>query len=416
MPDQDVIIVGAGLAGLACALELQDRGARPLILEASDGVGGRVRTDEHEGFLLDRGFQVLLEAYPECRRLLDYEALRLRPFFPGALIRIGDGFTRFSDPYRRPQDALATLASPVGTFSDKLKVTSLRREVLRGDPHALLAGPDRTILEDLRAMGFSTGMIRGFFRPFFGGVLLNPQLSDSSRIFRYIFRMFSQGEISLPGKGMGEIPAQLASRLPKGTIRLGRSVSSVKAGGVTLLDGEEMRADAVVVATEGPEAARLLRVIPKPSSKGATSLYFDVPVPPVAGPVLVLNGTGTGPVNNLAVLSEINPACAPPGRHLLSASCMGIPDLSDDELTRAVLAQMKGWFGGQVEGWRHLRTYRIPHAQPGQDPGVLEPAERGVRVSDGLFVCGDHRETASLQGALHSGRRAAEAVMAGGLS
>ncbi len=412
MPDHDVVIVGAGLAGLACAVGLQDQGVRPLILEASDGVGGRVRTDTQDGFLLDRGFQVLLEAYPECRRVLDYAALRLRSFFPGVGIWTGSELTRFSDPYRRPQDAMATLASPVGTLSDKLKVTSLRKEVLKGDAEALLSGPERTTLEDLQAMGFSSGMIRGFFRPFLGGVLLSPELSDSSRIFRYVFRMFSQGNISVPERGMGEIPAQLAALLPEGAIRLNASVSSVEAGKVTLLGGEEVGAEAVVVATEGPEAARLLEGIPKPASKGATCLYFDTPEPPVTGPVLVLDGAGIGPVNNLAVLSEVSPAYAPPGRHLVSAGCVGLPDLPDDELLGAVLAQMTEWFGGQVEEWVHLRTYRIPHAQPAQGPGVLDPPERGVQVSEGLFVCGDHRETASLQGALHSGRRAAEAVLA----
>jgi len=186
----------------------------------------------------------------------------------------------------------------------------------------------------------------------------------------------------------------------------------VEAGRVTLETGERMRAGAVVVATEGPEAARLLAGLPSPSSKGTTCLYFEVPEPPRPGPVLVLNGEGKGPVNNLAVLSEVSATYAPSDRHLVSASCVGLPDLSDDDLLMAVLAQMAEWFGGEVKDWVHLRTYRIPHAQPAQGPGVLDPAEREVRVSEGLFVCGDHRETASLQGALHSGRRAAEAVVA----
>lgn len=377
-------------------------------------MGGRVRTDDVEGFLLDRGFQVLLEAYPECRRLLDYEALELQRFFPGAEVWTGGGFARFSDPYRRPQDAMATLASPIGTFSDKLKVTTLRKAVLEGDPKSLLSGPDRTALEDLEDLGFSEGMIEAFFRPFFGGVFLSPDLSDSSRIFRYVFRMFAEGPISIPRRGMGQIPAQLASRLPEGSVRLGSRVSTVEAGRVVLETGEEMTAAAVVVATEGPEAARLLAGLPSPSSKGTTCLYFEVPEPPRPGPVLVLNGEGEGPVNNLAVLTEVSRDLAPAGRHLLSASCIGDCGPVPGDVESAVLAQMERWFGQQVREWRHLRTYRIPHAQPGQGPGVLDPAERPVRFADGIFVCGDHRETASLQGALHSGRRAAEAVLAGG--
>lgn len=172
-----------------------------------------------------------------------------------------------------------------------------------------------------------------------------------------------------------------------------------------------MKAEAVVVATEGPEAARLLRGIPEPASKGTVCLYFDAPEPPVSGAILVLDGVGEGPVNHLAVLSEVSPEYAPSGHHLVSASCVGLSPLSDEELEAAVRDQMVSWFGGGVSEWRHLRTYRVPHAQPGQDPGVLDPVEREVRVERGLFVCGDHRETASLQGALHSGRRAANGIL-----
>lgn len=412
MPEHDVLIVGGGLAGLACGLELHAGGARPLILEAGDGVGGRVRTDVQDGFRMDRGFQVLLEAYPECRRILDYEALELKAFYPGATIWTGKDFTRFSDPYRRPQDAMATLASPLGSFSDKLRVTRLRKEVRQGPPRDLLAGPDVTTKEDLEAMGFSSGMIQGFFRPFFGGVLLSPDLSDSSRIFRYIFRMFSEGDISVPARGMGEIPLQMADRLPEASIRLHARVDSVTPGGVRLDSGEEIQADVLVLATEGPEAARLLPGIRVPGSKGATCLYFQAPEPPLEGPILVLDGSGSGPVNNLAVMSQISADYAPPGQNLVAVGCIGLPSGSPEETEAAVRRQLKDWFGGAVEEWRLLRSYRIPHAQPGQPPGVLEPAERPVRLGPGRFVCGDHRETASLQGAIHSGRRAAREVLA----
>jgi len=412
MSEHDVAIVGGGLAGLACALELAAGGAHPLVLEAGDEVGGRVRTDVHEeGFLLDRGFQVLLEAYPECRRLLDYEALELRPFYPGAMVWTGDGFTRFADPYRRPGDAMATLASPLGSFADKLRITHLRKEVRAGSPEGLLSGPDITIREDLEAAGFGEEMIRGFFRPFFGGVLLNPELSDSSRIFRYIFRMFSEGDISIPARGMGEIPRQLARRLPPDSLRTGARVASTTEGGVRLESGEEIPAQAVVLATEGPEAARLHSGISAPGSKGVSCLYFQAPEPPVEEPILVLNGSGSGPVNNLAVMNRISPHYAPEGENLVSVTCIEADAAGEERLEEAVRGQLRDWYGGVVDTWRLLRSYRIPHAQPSQPPGVLEPAERPVRLDGSLFICGDHRETASLQGALHSGRRAAQAVL-----
>jgi hypothetical protein len=410
---------------------------------------------------LDRGFQVLLEAYPECRRVLDYEALDLRPFYPGAEIWTGDGFTRFADPYRRPADALATLRASIGSVSDKFLVTRLRSQVLDGPAERVLNGPDRTAQDDLDRMGFTSGMVDRFFRPFFGGVLLNRGLTDSSRIFRYIFRMFSEGNTSIPRLGMGEIPKQLASRLDDGALRLGCRARSVSPTGVVLEDGEELHARAVVVATEGPEARRLLPSLPDSGSKTATCLYFDAPEPPIRGPILVLNGGGKGPVNNLAVVSEVSRDYAPPGRHLVSVSCLGGsgsqaddsewagsatgrlegggssthsleqargstegPDetgvstggldearISTGGLENAVRRQLGEWFGSQVEDWRLLRVYEIAHAQPRQGPGALDPPERPVLLEEGIFVCGDHRETASLQGALHSGRRAALAVL-----
>lgn len=412
MSEYDVVIVGGGLAGLACALELSTGGARPLVLEAEEEVGGRVRTDVHdEGFLLDRGFQVLLEAYPECRRLLDYEALELRAFYPGALVWTGERFTRFSDPYRRPADAMASLASPPGSFTDKLRITQLRKEVRAGSPEELLSGPDVTIREDLEAAGFSQEMIRGFFKPFFGGVLLNPELSDSSRIFRYIFRMFSEGEISVPAGGMGEIPRQLALGLPEGSLRTGTRVVAVTDSGVELETGEEIRVPAVVLATEGPEAARLHPGVPVPGSKGVSCLYFAAPEPPVEEPILVLNGSGSGPVNNLAVMNRISGNYAPEGQNLVSVTCLEAGAGAEAGLERDVRRQLRGWYGAAVDEWSLLRSYRIRHAQPSQPPGTLEPAERSVRLASGRFVCGDHRETASLQGALNSGRRAARAVL-----
>lgn len=408
----DALIVGGGLAGLACAVELYGAGARPLILEAGDGVGGRVRTDLVDGFRLDRGFQVILEAYPECRRVLDYEALQLMPFYPGAQIWTGQRFVRFADPFRRPGDAMSSLTASVGSISDKLRAARFRRKVMKGTPESLLHGQDRSTLDDLRAQGFGPAIIDGFFKPFVGGVLLNSRLTDSSRIFRYIFRMFSEGNTSVPRKGMGEIPLQLAGRLPEGAVRLRTRVTEVAPGRVTLENGEELRGEAVVVAVEGPEAARLVPEIRDPGSKSTVCLYFDAPEPPVQGPILVLDGEGKGPVNHLAVLSEVSPEYAPSGRSLVSANCLGLPQEGEGDLTRAVMGQLEGWFGPKVREWRHLRTYRILHAQPVQDPGVLDPPERSVVLGPGLFVCGDHRETASLQGALHSGRRAAEAVLA----
>ena len=407
----DVIVVGAGLAGLACALRLLEAGASVRLLEASDGVGGRVRTDVVDGFRLDRGFQVLLTAYPECRRVLDYTALDLRPFLPGALVRRSGRFHELSDPWRRPERAWRSLTAGVGTLADRLRMARFRGRVRRGTIEDLFLRPETSAAERLHAEGFSAGMIGAFFHPFFGGVLLDRSLSASSRMLEFVFRTMAEGDVAVPAAGMGAIPEQMARRLPEGTVRLGARVAAASPREVRLDSGETLGGDAVVVATEGPEAARLTG-LPGPGSRPATCLYFAAERAPITEPMLVLDGDGTGPVNNLCFPSRVSPSYAPAGATLVSASVVGgaASDAGDAALERAVRGQMEGWFGPEVRRWRHLRTYQIRHAQPEQRPGTLEPVERPVRLASGLFVCGDHRDTASLHGALLSGRRAAEAV------
>jgi phytoene dehydrogenase-like protein len=407
----DVIVVGAGLAGLACALHLHEAGACVRVLEAADGVGGRVRTDLLDDFRLDRGFQVLLTAYPECRRALDYAALDLRPFLPGALVRRSGRFHELSDPWRRPERAWRSLTAGVGTVADRLRMARFRGRVRRGTLEELFRRPETSAAERLRAEGFSAGMIESFFHPFFGGILLDRSLSASSRMLEFVFRMMAEGDVAVPAAGMGAIPEQMARRLPEGTVRLGARVAAASPREVRLDSGETLGADAVVVATEGPEAARLAG-LPAPGSRPATCLYFAGEKAPVEEPILVLDGDGSGPVNNLCFPSQVAPSYAPAGATLVSASVVGgaASDAGDAALEAAVRRQMESWFGPEVRRWRHLRTYHIRHAQPEQRPGTLEPVERPVRLESGLFVCGDHRDTASIHGAMLSGRRAAEAV------
>jgi phytoene dehydrogenase-like protein len=414
-PGRPVVVVGAGLAGLACARRLTEAGLPVAVLEAGDGVGGRVRTDEVDGFLLDRGFQVLLTAYPEARSVLDFRGLELHRFDPGALVRLGGRFVRVADPVRRPRSALATVTAPIGTPMDKLRVAALRRRVTSVPLSGLFRSPDTSAREALAAAGFSQRMIERFFAPLFGGVLLDRGLGTSRRMFDFVFRMFAVGDVVLPTRGMGAIPEQLAHRLPAGTVELGAEVGAVEQGAVALAGGGRREAAAVVVATDGPTAAKLLGpgnpALAAPASLAAACVYFAAERAPVDEPLIVLDGDGEGPVNNLCVPSEVAPTYAPPGASLVSAAVLG--DGGDpDALVPRVRKQLEGWFGADVRAWRHLATYRIEHAQPAQPPGRLEPPERPVRVGPGLYAAGDHLDNASINGALTSGRRAAEAVLA----
>ncbi len=406
----DVVVVGAGLAGLCCARELHAAGLDVLILERGDAPGGRVRTDEVDGFLLDRGFQVLLTAYPEARRMLDYERLGLRPFESGALIRRDGGFARVSDPFRHPLLALQGLTGAPGSLPDKFRVARLRQRLSRFSLNELLTAPQVTTADALRREGFSSDLVESFFRPFLGGIFLDRTLETSSRLFAFVFKLFTEGEAALPAAGMQAVPGQLAASLPEEAFRFGATVESAAPGEVVLAGGERLSAPAIVVAADGLEAARLTGAVEAPAARAVTTLHYAAGSSPVGEPVLVLDGEGRGPVNDLCVPSDVAPSYAPPGAALISATVLGIPRLPDDALDAAVRDQLHGWFGAQVDGWRLLRVRRIPFALPAQPPAALEPAERPVRVRDGLFVCGDHRDTASIQGAMSSGRRAAAAV------
>jgi phytoene dehydrogenase-like protein len=407
-----VLVVGAGLAGLCCARTLHRAGTAVSVLEASDAVGGRVRTDRVDGFLLDRGFQILLTAYPEARAVLDYRALELRAFAPGAVVRFRGRFHRVADPMRAPFAALGGVFSPIGTLQDRIRVLKARSTLRGMTDEEIFRRPEVTAREAMRRWEFSKSMIERFFRPLFGGILLDLDLTASSRMFEFAFRMLALGGNALPAAGMQAIPEQIAAGLPAGAVRLGARVSRVARDGVVLESGESIAASAVVIATDGPGAAALTGEIHAPASRAQTVLYFDAPRSPVEGPWLVLDGESRGPVTNLAVPSAVAPGYAPSGRHLVSAVVVGDLPETDEQLVRDVRIQMHSWFGEQVDAWRHLRTYRVLHAQPAQPVGSLEPPARPVRLESGIFVCGDHRDTASIQGAMVSGRRAAEAALA----
>lgn len=406
-----VLIVGGGLAGLCCARELHRRGLACQILEATDDVGGRVRTDRIDGFLCDHGFQVLLTAYPEAQSVLDYDALQLARFQPGALIRYKGRFHRFADPWRQPRHALATILSPIASLPEKWRVGRLRRDLCQADLPSLYERPEQTTIDRLHRAGFSSALLDRFFRPFMGGVFLERELNTSSRKFDFLFRMFATGQAAVPARGMGMIARQIADRLPPGTIRTGTPVERALPDGVRLASGQRLPASAVVVAADGASAGPLLGEPDSTPWHGVTCLYFAADQSPVPQPVLVLNGDGKGPINNLCVPSEVSPDYAPDGQALISVSVLGVvPADRQETLQGQVLGQLHDWFGGTVDRWRHLKTYRIPRALPDQSPPRLSPVSKPVRRPDGILVCGDHRHTASIQGAMLSGRLAAEAI------
>lgn len=396
--------MGAGLAGLAAGLELSGAGHQVSILEASDGPGGRVRTDIVDGHRLDRGFQILLGAYPEARAILDYDALDMRAFSPGALVRIDDGFHRVGDPLREPLKLLDTAKAPIGSPIDKARILAFRRAVGKGDLADLWRRPETTAIERLRQAGFSSDMIERFMRPLFSGITLDPDLGGSSRAIEFVFRMLGAGDAVVPAEGMGAISDHLASKLPAGSLRLSSPVRSVAANQVTLEDGEIVTADQVVVATDMTEASRLTETENR-GWRGVTSVWFAAEEAPITEPVLVLNGTGGGPINSMVVMSQVSAAYAPPGAATIVVSAPRI----EDGLVDGFRGQLGEWFGSAARDWDTLRVDRIERAQPKHPVG--HERSGAYQTEAGVWVCGDHARDASINGALGSGRAVAGAIV-----
>jgi hypothetical protein len=350
--------------------------------------------------LLDRGFQVHNTGYPEAQKVLDHGALNLQAFSAGALVRFGDRLHKVGDPRRTPTWAPTTVRAPIGSVKDKVLVARLSAEAALHSADALLSRPETTTYDALRHRGLSDTVIDRFFRPFLSGVFLDAELVTSSRFFDLVWRSFVRGTQCVPAAGMGVIPAQLAQGLD---VRLDTAAEQVTPGQVRTAD-TVLQARAVVVATAAPAAGRLLPGLDVPAGKSVTTHYHLAPEPPVQEPAIVLDGERSGPVASTVVLSNAAPMYAP-GRHLVSSSVV-----AGDASEPAVRAHLARLYGVDTSRWEAVAAYEISDALPSQEP-PMGRFRKAVQLEPGLYVCGDHRDSASIQGALVSGRRAATTVI-----
>ena len=411
MSQAQVIVVGAGLAGLAAARQLSIMGAEVIVLEASDGVGGRVRTDRVDGLLLDRGFQLYNPAYPEAARVLDHADLDLRPFAAGAIIATARGPVPLGDPRSQPRWALAAARSTSGSPLAKARFARYAWMTSRMPVSSVLARPEVPAEVALRSIGVDDALLERVLRPFLAGVFLESRLQTSSHFMDLVLRSFVRGRPSIPAQGMQAIPEQLHRSLPDGVVRLNSPVDEVGGTGV-VIDGERISAKAVLVATDPMAASRLVPGLQVPSGNGVTTWYHlaDCPADRITGgvPVLVIDGDRRGPVINSVALTHACSEYASDGRVLVASSVLGTGQVAQDE--RAVREHLALMHGVNTTGWQPVRSYPIPYALP----AMLAPLQlrKPADLGDGLFIAGDHRDTASIQGAMVSGRRAADAILA----
>lgn len=405
-----VVIVGGGLAGLACARVLAERGIEYLILEASDRVGGQLKTDPHQGFLLDRGFQVLFDAYPKTKGLVG--ELPTKKFANGALVHFGNHLHLIDQGKTLPtliQTAMGTLFG----LGDKIKVVQWTLFCQSKSEVALRALPDQSTEDFLSDYGFSEHFINRFARPFFGGVFLDNSLSVSVRQFAYIWKMLSSGNTVLPEKGIEQIVTQIAEPLAPHRILNFHRAEEIhhhhgKISAVTCESHERFEAAAVVVATPVREAARLSKIEMDVETRSSTVLYFATPVAPTTQKYIVLNGSGKGLVNQIAVLSAIQPGYAPEGLHLVSATILGDRSETEAQLEEIAKHELAGWFPeAGVENWRFMRSYYVENAQLAQRPGFQEKHPMVLANTHGLFLAGEYTSNSSIEGAIESGQKAA---------
>ena len=405
----EVLVVGAGLAGLACARRLTAAGVPVAVLEAGDTVGGRVRTEVVDGFRCDVGFQLLNPAYPEARRVLDLAALRLRPLPVGVVVATGDRRRLLTDPRRTPPGRLPrSVAGAMATIHSPREVAGLLRWALRDDrrdPRDLLAAPDEPWGEALDRLGVTAELRHQVLEPFLAGVIGERDGSSSRRYVDLLVRSFARGRPSVPWEGMQAVPEQLAALLPAGSVHTGVRVLEVAPARVRTRDGDQ-RARAVVVATD-PATAGELTGLAVPATRGLTTFWHVTDEPPTPSAELHVDGDGRGPVVNSVVLSASAPGYSPDGRALVATTVLGAHDDAGTEA--AVRAQLRYVYGADTSAWQLLRAHPLPRALTAMPPPL--DARRPVALGDGVFVAGDHRDTASSQGALVSGRRAADAVL-----
>ena len=403
-----IVVVGAGLAGLACAQRLTAAGLEVVVLEAADAVGGRVRTDEIDGFRCDRGFQLINPAYPALRRVVDLDQLDLRSFGAGVVVAGVDGRSVLADPRRLPRLLPATLRSPVGSLRERVAFVRWALSCLL-PVRRQLAAPDLRLADALDRAGISGELRTAVLDPFLAGVLADWEGTTSATFVRLLMRSFLLGSPAVPSTGISRLPELLAASLPAGTVRLNQRVIDVGAEHVRTAD-EEIRAEAVVVAT-APRAAAELTGIPVPSTKPLTTFWHTAPRAPTTTKLLHLDGARRGPLVNSAVLTNVAPGYAPPGRVLIASSTVSADGSAAAEL--AVRRQAGLVYGIDTSDWELVSCQVIAEALPHQPPPLV--LRQPARLAGGVFIAGDHRDTASIQGALVSGRRAADAVT-GGLS
>lgn len=406
--EYDIIIIGAGLSGLAAAQILDEYNLNVLVLDKSDRAGGRVKTDELNGFLLDHGFQVYLTAYPEGKRFLDYNALDLKVFESGATcfskgekftVRNGNGLL----------NKIRTGITPVGSFKDKLKVNKLKNRLSKISLEDMFNEPEMPTIDYLKKQGFSDKMINRFFKPFFGGIFLESELQTSSRMFEFVFKILAKEYAAVPAKGMEQIPKQLKNKLKKTQFRFNTQVEKIINGDVILANNERLTAKQIIVATHPGDM--MDNHTDELDWVGNSTYYFSADKAPLKANRIAINYNAQSMVNSMTVLNQAVPAYAPKGKNLISVALKGISSESVENTSALIKSELGLSFGHEVSQWEFIKNYDIHHALPKPRQTAYEFPFEECRLTDQVYLAGDYLLNGSINAALKSGEMAAKAAI-----
>ena len=398
------IIVGAGISGLVAAIELERSGYAPIIFEATDRVGGRVKTDLESGFPLDHGFQVLLTDYPEAQKYLDYDSLDLIRFEPGSIIFQNGKQQKIGDPLRAISFLGPTVLASIGSMKDKLLILKLSLKLKSKSIESIFSSPAVSTMVYLRDYGFSDRIIANFFQPFFAGIYLEEDLETSSRMFEFVYKMFGTGYATIPRSGMQAIPQQLAAQLSKSKIQFNTKVSHIENKTVHLEDGEKVKADQIIIATD---ASNFMTSIQRQNIKWKScyNIYLESESAGFNKAIIALLPKKELLVNNFHFLSDIFGR----NRHLLSVTVVKEHTLSEKKLIQVVKMELEQYCNIKTKAWS--KVYHIKKALPDLSQLTYESAVDDLTISDGIYCCGDHLANGSLNAAMASGRLAAEQIV-----